>query len=251
MFHGLGSLTELEAVEIQPIEFEKIEKRPVASAAVAQDPEDFESHTPEEKRSSMAKVPAFILQLREQERKTEERRSSMAKVPDWLQQVRERNTMKPAEVQAISEEIKGAQWQTISGSLRQLSLTEQIKKQQAQKICSIIVGEICDNIVEKEAIREDIWSDFLDHVLQDTVESQIKTEQENSKISTAISNDLLQHVVTDIATTEIIDMSNDELSSEAMDKLLCQVLSTDVVQEAISEEKQARDSARLLEQKVR
>ena len=56
----------------------------------------------------MAKVPAFILQMRDQERKTEERRSSMTNVPDWLQSVRERNTLKPADVQAISEEVKGA-----------------------------------------------------------------------------------------------------------------------------------------------
>ena len=48
----------------------------------------------------MAKVPAFIQQLREQERKTEERRSSMAKVPDWIQGVRERNTvnLKPSQI---------------------------------------------------------------------------------------------------------------------------------------------------------
>ena len=48
----------------------------------------------------------------------EERRSSMAKVPDWLQGVRERNTMKPTQVQAISEEIKGATRQTVSGNER-------------------------------------------------------------------------------------------------------------------------------------
>ena len=94
----MGSLTELETVEIQPIEFENIQPTPMSSSTVPQDPEDSESHTVEEKRSSMAKVPAFILQLREKERKTEEKRSSMARVPDWIQQVRERNTLKPADV---------------------------------------------------------------------------------------------------------------------------------------------------------
>ena len=65
LFRGLGCLTGLEAVEIQPMEFEKIGKSPVSSAPVLQDFEDSESNTPEEKRSSMAKVPAFIQQLRE------------------------------------------------------------------------------------------------------------------------------------------------------------------------------------------
>ena len=96
----MGSLTGLDAIEIQPMGFEKIRKTPVSSAAVPYDPENFESNTPEEKRSSYAKVPAFIQQLREQERKTEERRSSMAKVPDWIQGVRERNTVnfKPSQI---------------------------------------------------------------------------------------------------------------------------------------------------------
>ena len=84
LFHGLGNLTELETIEIQPLNFDKIEKAAAQSAVAPLDPEDSESQL-EEKRSSMAKVPTFILQLREQERKTEERRSSMAKVPDWLQ----------------------------------------------------------------------------------------------------------------------------------------------------------------------
>ena len=90
----------LEDVEIQPMEFAKIGKSLVSSAPVPHDAEDSESDTPEEKRSSMAKVPAFIQQLREQERKTEERRSSMAKVPEWLQGVRERNTvnLKPSQI---------------------------------------------------------------------------------------------------------------------------------------------------------
>ena len=100
LFRALGSLTGLDAIEIQPMEFEKIGKTPVSSAAAPYDPENFESGTPEEKRSSYAKVPAFIQQLREQERKTEERRSSMAKVPDWIQAVRERNTVnfKPSQI---------------------------------------------------------------------------------------------------------------------------------------------------------
>ena len=92
----MGNLTDLETIEILPMQIEKIEKPSVSSSSAPLDPQDSESHITEEKRSSMAKVPAFIQQLREKERKTEERRSSLAKVPDWLQTVRERNTLKPA-----------------------------------------------------------------------------------------------------------------------------------------------------------
>ena len=34
IFSGLGNLTELEAIEIQPIEFEKVEKIPVFGETV-------------------------------------------------------------------------------------------------------------------------------------------------------------------------------------------------------------------------
>ena len=55
-------------------------------------------------------------------------------------------------------------------------------------------------------IKEGILTKFLDHIIQDTVESSFKSEQLDVETATSLANDYLLQLMTDTAASELLDM---------------------------------------------
>lgn len=198
-------------IKVAKSEPRKTEEKRSSMAKVPDFIANLRERTTEEKRGSMTQVPDFIKNLRE--RSTEEKRGSLTQVPNYIQQIRERSTMKPSEMQAISEEVKGAKRKTLSGHERQRQLQEQVqKKEETNKCC------------------EDIVDHLLEHLVSGLANNVIEESERDEEIAHYLSEMYILRTIRDTCQNSIDDCYDVQAIPAVIDELLDDLVVKDFVQ---------------------